>query len=42
MQRLAVSLGFVQEGVRMVAMFKNGEFVDVIEYGLLRGNFKAD
>ena len=42
MQKLATSLGFAQEGIRKDAMFKNGEFVDVIEYGLLRGNFKAD
>ncbi len=42
MQKLAGSLGFVQEGVRKDAMFKNGEFADVIEYGLLRKNFKAD
>ena len=41
MQKLAASLGFVQEGIRKDAMFKNGEFVDVIEYGLLRSNYTA-
>lgn len=35
MQRLAASLGFVQEGLLKEAMRKNGEFVDVILYGLL-------
>lgn len=39
MQKLADSLGFAQEGIRKDAMFKNGEFVDVIEYGLLRSNY---
>lgn len=41
MQKLAASLGFVQEGIRKDAMFKNDEFVDVIEYGLLRPNYAA-
>lgn len=35
MQRLAANLGFVQEGILKEAMRKNGEFVDVILYGLL-------
>ena len=34
-QKLAMSLGFEQEGVRKSAVFKDGKFVDVIEYGLL-------
>ena len=42
MQKLAASLGFAQEGIRKEAMFKNGEFVDVIEYGLLKNDFTAD
>lgn len=40
MQRLASALGFVKEGVRTQAMFKNGAFVDIVEYGMLRENFK--
>lgn len=36
MQRLALALGFKQEGLRKEAMYKNGAFVDVVEYGLLR------
>ena len=35
MMRLAEKLGFVQEGVRKQAAWKNGEWVDVVEYGLL-------
>ena len=35
MMRLAEKLGFVQEGVRKEAAWKNGEWVDVVEYGLL-------
>lgn len=35
MQRLALKLGFAQEGCRREALFKDGQFMDVIEYGLL-------
>lgn len=42
MQKLALALGFKEEGRRKDAMFKNGAFVDMIEYGLLRENFKVD
>lgn len=41
MQKLALSLGFKEEGKRREAMYKNGAFVDIIEYGLLRGEFVA-
>jgi len=36
MQKLAIALGFQQEGVRKDGMYKNGAFRDIIEYGLLR------
>lgn len=36
MQKLAEKLGFVQEGVRRQALFKNGSYHDIIEYGKLR------
>jgi len=36
MQKLAAGLGFKEEGRRKEAMYKNGSFVDVVEYGLLR------
>jgi ribosomal-protein-alanine N-acetyltransferase len=35
MQRLAEKLGMNQEGVRKDALFKNGVFVDIIEYGIV-------
>lgn len=39
MQKIAESLGFVEEGRRRQADYKNGRFVDIIEYGLLREEF---
>lgn len=39
MQKLALSTGFKQEGIRRKAEFKNGEYLDVIEYGLLLEEF---
>lgn len=39
MQKLAIKLGMSQEGQRKSALFKNGRFVDIIEFGLLRNSF---
>jgi ribosomal-protein-alanine N-acetyltransferase len=36
MRKLALSLGFREEGCRQAHLFLNGDWVDVIEYGLLR------
>lgn len=36
MQKLASALKMKQEGLRREAMFKNGRYLDVIEYGVLR------
>lgn len=36
MQKLATKLGMLQEGVRKDALFKNGHYVDIIEYGVIR------
>lgn len=36
MQKLAEKLGFQQEGVRREAAYKNGEWLDIIEYGMLK------
>ena len=36
MQKLAVKLGMTQEGVRKEAFFKNGKYLDLVEYGILR------
>jgi RimJ/RimL family protein N-acetyltransferase len=41
MQKLASYLGMVEEGRRRQALYKNGQFVDSIEYGLLRNEFFA-
>lgn len=39
MQKLAVALGMRQEGVRRSHLFLEGEWVDMIEFGLLRDEF---
>ncbi len=36
MQKLAESLGFIKEGIRRSAVFKNNEYIDIYEYGILR------
>lgn len=36
MQKLAEKLGFIKEGIRRQALFKNGAYHDIIEYGKLR------
>lgn len=41
MNKLAKKLGFVEEGLRRKSAFNNGEFQDVIEYGILKNEFKA-
>lgn len=40
MQKLAAKMCMKQEGVRKEAMYKNGEYVDIIEYGVLKKDFK--
>ena len=35
MQKLALKLGMSEEGRRRDSMFKNGQYVDIIEYGLV-------
>ena len=39
MQKLASKIKMTQEGVRKEAMYKNGEYVDIIEYGVLKNDF---
>lgn len=39
MIKLAAALGMKQEGVRRQAVFKDGRYQDVVEYGLLREEF---
>jgi RimJ/RimL family protein N-acetyltransferase len=40
MNRLAVKIGMREEGRRRSAAFKGGRFVDVVEYGILRSEFR--
>jgi RimJ/RimL family protein N-acetyltransferase len=40
MKRLAISLGMTQEGVRREAAFKNGRYLDVVEYGVVRAEYE--
>jgi RimJ/RimL family protein N-acetyltransferase len=35
MQKLANKLGMIKEGQRKDALFKNGKYLDVIEYGII-------
>jgi len=39
MQRLALYLGMVQEGIRRRAVYKDGKYLDIIEYGILRHEY---
>lgn len=41
MQKLAEKLHMVKEGVRRQALYKLGEYVDIVEYGLLRDEYLA-
>lgn len=42
MQKLALKLGMREEGRSRKALFKNGEFADIINYGMLREDFKKE
>lgn len=39
MEKLALKLGFKPEGIRRHALFNNGEFRDVLEFGQLKDEF---
>ena len=39
MQKLAAKMNMKQEGIRREAMFKNGEYVDIVEYAVLKNEF---
>ncbi|OGD88340.1 hypothetical protein A3D81_01135 [Candidatus Curtissbacteria bacterium RIFCSPHIGHO2_02_FULL_40_17] len=41
MQKLAVSLGMIEEGRRRKAFFKDREYADIVEYGILSSEFDA-
>lgn len=40
MKRLATSLGMREEGRRREAIFKDGRYLDVVEYGVLRAEYE--
>jgi [ribosomal protein S5]-alanine N-acetyltransferase len=39
MQKLAKSVGMQEEGIKKEAIVKNGKFIDIIEFGILRNSF---
>jgi len=39
MQKMAEKLHMKHEGTRRQAVYENGGYVDVLEYGLLKGKF---
>lgn len=41
MQKLAEKLGMLKEGCRRQALYLNGDYADIIEFGLLRSEWKA-
>ncbi len=41
MKRLAAYLGMKEEGLRREAVFKNGSYLNVIEYGVLRSEYTS-
>ncbi len=40
MNKMAIKLGFIQEGLRRKALFNQGTFQDVVEYGLLKDEYE--
>lgn len=38
-QRLYEKVGFIKEGIKRCSRYKNGSFVDVIQYGILKEEF---
>lgn len=41
MRKLALALGMKEEGMRRRAAWKNGEYLDVVEFGILREEFST-
>jgi len=39
MEKLALKLGFKQEGIKRQALFNKGEFCNVLEFGLLKNEY---
>jgi [ribosomal protein S5]-alanine N-acetyltransferase len=41
MRKLAERLGMTEEGVRREALFKDGRYIDIIDYGLLASEYRS-
>jgi ribosomal-protein-alanine N-acetyltransferase len=41
MQKLATALKMTREGLRRQSLYKNGQYHDIVEYGLLRSEYYA-
>ena len=41
MKKIAHYLGMAEEGCRRKAAYKNGKFIDIIEYGVLRDEYES-
>jgi len=39
MKKLAIKLKMREEGLRREAIYKNGRYLDIVEYGVLRHEF---
>jgi RimJ/RimL family protein N-acetyltransferase len=39
---MAEALGFKKEGTRRAALYKNNDYVDLIEYGLLKNEWAGE
>ena len=42
MQKLALKLGMKPEGRRRQAMYKNGKYADILEYGILKSEYEKN
>jgi RimJ/RimL family protein N-acetyltransferase len=42
MQKLALKLGMKPEGRRRQAMYKNGKYSDILEYGILKTEYEKN
>ena len=41
MRKIALTLGMKEEGRRVEAAYKNGEYIDFVEYGILKSDYEA-
>lgn len=42
MKKLAVKLKMKEEGIRRQAIYKHGKYIDIIEYGILRDEYRRE